>query len=107
MNWAKVGTGQLAQSVHPSLSTWRFATPFDLVPPRAIYSFHAKTHTSYHSSFTAEEQRSQRDTIPERRVMLVVYGFPSQHGNLARKTTSEFRSKDQDQGRIPVVILFM
>jgi hypothetical protein len=66
----------------------------------------AESHTSIHSLSAAEEQRSLRDTISERRVVLVVKGLPSRRGNLAWKTTSELRSKDQDRGRIPVV-LFM
>jgi hypothetical protein len=48
-----------------------------------------------------------RDTISEMRVVLVVKGLPSRRGNIAWKTTSELRRKDQDRGRILVVILFM
>jgi hypothetical protein len=66
-----------------------------------------ESHASINSSSAAEEQRSLRDTISEMRVVLVVYGLPTRRGNLAWKTTSELRSKDQDRGMILVVILFM
>jgi hypothetical protein len=47
-------------------------TPFDLGASRAIYSPLTESHTSINSSSTAEEQRSLRDTISERRVVLGV-----------------------------------
>jgi hypothetical protein len=46
----------------------------------------AISHASTHSSFAVEEQRREGHHSREERVELVVYGFPSQHGNLARKT---------------------
>jgi hypothetical protein len=48
------------------------SAPFDLATSRTIYSPLAKSHASTDSSSTAEEQRSLRDTISERRVVLVV-----------------------------------
>jgi hypothetical protein len=39
---------------------------------RTIYSPLAKSYASIHSSSAVEEQRSERDTISERRVVLVV-----------------------------------
>jgi hypothetical protein len=96
-DWAEMGLDRSAQA----------GRPFDLDASRAIYSPPTKSHTSINSSSAAEDQRSLRDTISEMRVVLVVQGLPSRRGNLAWKTTSELRSKDQDRGRIPVVILFM
>jgi hypothetical protein len=61
-----------AQTDRPSPFRARFGAPFDLDAIRTIYSPLAKSHTSIHSSFAAEEQRSLRDTISERRVVLVV-----------------------------------
>jgi hypothetical protein len=81
--------------------------PFDLDASRDIYSPLTESHASLNSLSAAEEQKSLRDTILEMRVVLVVEGLPSRRGNLAWKNTSELRSKDQDRGRIPVVILFM
>jgi hypothetical protein len=95
-----MGPGRSAQAGPACF--WAQSAPFDLGASRAIYS-----HASINSSSAAEEQRSLRDTISEMRVVLVFYGLPSRHGNLAWKTTSELRSKDQNRGRIPVVILFM
>jgi hypothetical protein len=46
--------------------------PFDIAASRAIYSPLTKSHASILSSSAAEEQRSLRDTISERRVVLVV-----------------------------------
>jgi hypothetical protein len=48
------------------------SAPFDLAASRAIYSPLTESQASIHSSSTAEEQRSLRDTISERRVVLVV-----------------------------------
>jgi hypothetical protein len=45
---------------------------FDLAANRTIYSPDAKSHTRINSSSTAKEQRSLRDTISERRFVLVV-----------------------------------
>ena len=50
----------------PGPSPGWFVTPFDLDDARAIYSPHAKLQLSSHSSFATEEQRSLRDTTPER-----------------------------------------
>jgi hypothetical protein len=72
------------------------SAPFDLDASRAIYSLLTESHASINSSSAAKEQRSLRDTISEMRVVLVVWGLPSRRGNLAWKTTSELRSKDQD-----------
>jgi hypothetical protein len=96
-----------AQAGRPSPIQGPVGLPFDLVASRAIYSPLTESHGSINSSSTTEEQRSLRDTISEMRVVLVVKGLPSRRGNLAWKTTTELQSKDQDQGRIPVVILFM
>jgi hypothetical protein len=41
-------------------------------------------------SATAKEQRREAHDLGEERVKLVDQGLPSQRGNLARKTTSEF-----------------
>jgi hypothetical protein len=46
--------------------------PFDLAASRTIYSPLAESHERIHSSSTAEEKKSLRDTISERRVVLVV-----------------------------------
>jgi hypothetical protein len=100
-----MGPGRSAQAGPACF--WAQSAPFDLGASRAIYSPLTESHASINSSSAAEEQRSLRDTISEMRVVLVFYGLPSRHGNLAWKTTSELRSKDQNRGRIPVVILFM
>jgi hypothetical protein len=107
MDWAGMGPGRSAQAGRPSLFRGPVGLPFDLDASRAIYSPLTESHASTNSSSTAEEPRSLRDTISEMRVVLVVWGFPSRRGDLAWKTTLELRSKDQDRGRIPVVILFM
>jgi hypothetical protein len=65
--WAKVGPSRLAQrTLRPS------QPPFDLASILAICSPEARGHASINSSFAAEEQRSLRDTISERRGVLVV-----------------------------------
>jgi hypothetical protein len=69
--WAEVGPGQPAQAGRPSPLRGLVA-PFDLTTNRTIYSPEAKSHTSIHSSFATKEQRNLRDTISERRVVLVV-----------------------------------
>jgi hypothetical protein len=46
--------------------------PFDLAASRDIYSPLTESHRGIHSSSAVEEQRSFRDTISERRVVLVV-----------------------------------
>jgi hypothetical protein len=66
--WTEVGPGRPAQ---PTSKPSR-RPPFDLAAIRAIYSSEARRHAPIHSSSTAEEQRSLRDTISERRVMLFV-----------------------------------
>jgi hypothetical protein len=66
-DWAEMGPGRSAQPIsRPS------RPPFDLATSRAIYSPLTESHTSINSSSAAEEQRSLRDTISERRVVLVV-----------------------------------
>jgi hypothetical protein len=102
-----VGPGRPAQAGRPSPFRGLVGLPFDLDASRAFYSPLTKSHASINSSSAVELQRTLRDTISEMKVMLVVYGLPSRRGNLAWKTTSELRSKDQDRARIPVVILFM
>jgi hypothetical protein len=54
VNWAG-----WAQAGWPSPLQGPFAAPFDLDDPQTIYGTHAKIHTSYHSSFAAEEQRRE------------------------------------------------
>jgi hypothetical protein len=62
-----VGPGRPAQPTsRPSQA------PFDLATSQTIYSPLAESHTSILLSSAAEEQRSLRDTISERRVVLVV-----------------------------------
>jgi hypothetical protein len=66
-DWAEVGPGRPAQPTsRPS------RPPFDLPASRAIYSPLTESHGRIHSSSAAEEQRSLRDTILERRVVQVV-----------------------------------
>jgi hypothetical protein len=76
--WAQVSWPRPADPDHFEAQS----TPFDLDASRTIYSPLTKSHTSIHSSSAAEEQRSLRDTILERRVMLV-----------GEKTTSELRTR--------------
>jgi hypothetical protein len=64
VGWAEVGLSRPAQPI-----SW---PPFDLAAIQAIYSPEARRHASILSSSAAEEQRSLRDTISERRVVLVV-----------------------------------
>jgi hypothetical protein len=66
--WAEVGPGRPVGPAHFEAQS----APFDLAANLTIYSPEAKSHTFIHSSSTAEEQRSLRDTISERRVMLVI-----------------------------------
>jgi hypothetical protein len=67
VGWAEVGPGRPARRISgPS------RPPFDLAAIWTIYSPKAKSHASMHSSSAAEEQRSKRKTISERRVVLVV-----------------------------------
>jgi hypothetical protein len=70
--WAEVGLGRSAQAGWPSPLRGPVAPPFDLAASRAIYSPLTESHTTIHSSSAAEELRSLRDTISERRVVLVV-----------------------------------
>jgi hypothetical protein len=63
--WAEVGPGRSAQPIsEPS------QPPFDLAAIRAIYSPEDKSHTSIHSSSTAEEQRREGHHLGEDRVEL-------------------------------------
>jgi hypothetical protein len=65
-NWAEVGPGRSAQLISgPS------QPPFDLAAIRTIYSPEAKSHTSIHSSSTAEKQRGEGHHLREERVELV------------------------------------
>jgi hypothetical protein len=66
-DWAEVGPGRPAQP-----TSGPNHAPFDLDASRAIYSPLTESRTSIHSSSAAKEQRSLRDTISERRVVLVV-----------------------------------
>jgi hypothetical protein len=70
--WTEVGPGRSAQAGWPSPFWGPVSPPFDLTAIRTIYSPEAKSHASIHSSSAAEEQRSLRDTILDRRIMLVV-----------------------------------
>jgi hypothetical protein len=65
--WAEVGPGRPTQPT--SRPSW---PPFDLAASQTIYSPLAESHTSIPSSSATEEHRSLRDTISERRVVLVV-----------------------------------
>jgi hypothetical protein len=71
-NWAEVGPGRSAQAGWPSPFWGPVSSPLDLVASRAIYSPLTESHASINSSFSAEEQRSLRDTISKMRVVLVV-----------------------------------
>jgi hypothetical protein len=81
-----MGLGRLTHPISGSIRA-----PFDLAASRNSYSPLAKSHASTHSPFAAEEQRGERHHSKEERVELVVYGFPSQRGNLVRNTTLEFQ----------------
>jgi hypothetical protein len=72
-DWAEMGPGRSAQACRPG-PFWGLVAPppFDLGASRAIYSPLTESHASIHLSSAAEEQRSLRDTIFERRVVLVV-----------------------------------
>jgi hypothetical protein len=79
--WAEVGPVWSAQAgrprpVGPSLlaqpTPGPSPPPFDLGASRDIYSPLTESHASINSLSAAEEQRSLRDTISERRVVLVV-----------------------------------
>jgi hypothetical protein len=66
-DWAEVGPGGPAQPIsRPNQPL------FDLDASRAIYSPLTESHASMNSSSAAEEPRSLRDTISEKRVVLVV-----------------------------------
>jgi hypothetical protein len=60
MRWARMGPGWLAQPI-----TWSIYHPLWPRQPSDIYSPHAKSHTSIHSSFATKEQE-ERGTIPDR-----------------------------------------
>jgi hypothetical protein len=65
-NWAEMGPGRPAQPISgPS------RPPFDLGVSRAIYSPGVKSHTSFHSSSAAEEQRREGHRSGEERVEMV------------------------------------
>jgi hypothetical protein len=67
-----MGPGRSAQAGRPAdpiLGSIR--RPFDLADPRTIYSPNAKRHGSYHSSFTAEEQRRDGHHSGEEKVEIV------------------------------------
>jgi hypothetical protein len=66
-DWAEVGPGRPAQPISGPNHT-----PFDLAASRAIYSPLTESHARINSSSAVEKQRSLRDTISERRVVLVV-----------------------------------
>jgi hypothetical protein len=70
--WAWMGPGRSAQAGWPSLIQGPVGLPFDLVASLAIYSPLTESHASSNSSSAAEEPRSLRDTISEKRVVLVV-----------------------------------
>jgi hypothetical protein len=72
VDWAEMGPSRLAKAGWPSPLRGLVGTPFDLAASRAIYSTLTKSHASIHSSSAIDEQRRLRDTISERRVMLVV-----------------------------------
>jgi hypothetical protein len=61
-----------AQAGRPNPFLGPFAAPFDLATSRTIYSPLAKSHTSTHSSFAAEEQRREGHHFGEEWVELVV-----------------------------------
>jgi hypothetical protein len=71
-NWAEVGPGRSAQAGRPSPFRGPVGPPFDLGASRAIYSPLTESHASINSSSAVEEQRTLRDTISEKRVVLVV-----------------------------------
>jgi hypothetical protein len=66
--WAQAGRPRPAGPSHFEVQS----APFDLAASQTIYSPLAESHARIHSSSAAEEQRSLRDTISERRVVLVV-----------------------------------
>jgi hypothetical protein len=67
--WAQVGRPRPAGPAHFEAQS---VPPFDLAAFRTIYSPLAESHVGIISSSATEEQRSLRDTISERRVVLVV-----------------------------------
>jgi hypothetical protein len=60
------------QAGRPSPFRGPVGPPFDLGASQAIYSPLTESHASINSSSAAEEQRTLRDTISEKRVVLVV-----------------------------------
>jgi hypothetical protein len=70
--WDEMGLGRSAQVDRPSPFRGQVGPPFDLDTSQDIYSPLIESHASIHSSSAEEEQRSLRDTISERRVVLVV-----------------------------------
>jgi hypothetical protein len=67
--WAQAGQPKPAGPAHFEAQS---PPPFDLAASRAIYSPLTEGHRKIDSSSAAEEQRSMRVTISERRVVLVV-----------------------------------
>jgi hypothetical protein len=72
--WAQAGRPRPVGLGWPAQPNSRLShpPPFDLAASRAIYSPLTESDASIHSSSAAEEQRSLRDTLSERRVVLVV-----------------------------------
>jgi hypothetical protein len=89
-NWAWLGPGRSAEAGWPSPVQCPFAPSFDIAAIRDIYRPGVESHASINSSSAAKEQRREGHHPGEERVELVDSGLPSQCGNLARKTTSEF-----------------
>jgi hypothetical protein len=71
-DWAEMGPGRSAQAGRPSPFQGPVGPSFDLGASRTIYSPLTESHASINLSSAAKEQRSLRDTISERRVVLVV-----------------------------------
>jgi hypothetical protein len=70
--WARMGPGRSAQASCPGPFLGPFVAPFDLDEPQAIYSPLAKSHTSIHPPFAAEEHRREGHNFREERVELVI-----------------------------------
>ena len=67
-----MGPGRPAQAGRPSPIRGPIGLSFDLIASQAINSPLTESHAEKISYSAAEEQRSLRDTISERRVVLVV-----------------------------------
>jgi hypothetical protein len=70
-NWVGMGQGRSAQAGRPSPFQGPAASTFDLAAIRAIYSPGVESHTSFHSSSAAEEQRREGHHLGEERVKQV------------------------------------